>query len=173
MTKRTKWHYIVLNTRIVPPPILLHKNTYLMFSEVNNMAKLGQTQTQAGLSTNIMSDCSAIQSLKLVIEDNFCSHLPLKSFIHIEFSWGFDYFLTASLDYFRQLSQTILPSSVPVGQFQLSPIWTETSSIITVSPAHPPLRTSIFGTLLDYLYYLWSWNLVWKVYWTKLAQLAN
>ena len=86
MTKRTKLHYIVLNTRIVPPPILLHKNTYLIFSEVNNMVKLGQAQTPAGLSTNIMSDCSAIQSLKFVIEDNFCSHLPLKSLIPIELS---------------------------------------------------------------------------------------
>ena len=37
-------------------------------------------------------------------------------------------------------------------------------------PTHQPTRTSIFESILDYLR---SWNLVWKLYSTKLGQLAN
>ena len=53
---------------------------------------------------------------------------------------------------------------------------TETGLIITVTPPHPthppthPTRTSIFEPLLDHL---GGWNLVWKLYSTKLGQLAN
>ena len=36
------------------------------------------------------------------------------------------------------LNCNFLPSSVPISQFHLSPIWTKTSFIITTSPTHPP-----------------------------------
>ena len=66
-------------------------------------------------------------------------------------------------------AQFRLASSVPV---QLG---TEISLNISVTPTPPhppthPTRASIFEPFLDYL---GSWNLVWKLYWTKPGQLAN
>ena len=73
------------------------------------------------------------QPLTLFTFVYFC--LPLHTFVH----------LCLPLFTFVYLCPPLLPSSVPVGQFQLSPIWTEICIIITVTPT----QTSICGPLLD------------------------
>ena len=55
-------------------------------------------------------------------------------------------------------------------QFQFRASQVELRLAILPLSVHPPTRTSIFEPLLDYL---GSWNLVWKLYSTKLCQLAN
>ena len=92
------------------------------------------------------------------------------------------------LSYFGLWQQTCLYSLFKIGsitvdrwqkcvncqaQFQLASsvevqLRSESSLIISVRPH--PTQASIFKALISHI---WSWNLVWKLYSTKLSQLAN